>query len=292
MSDRFIEPLLIFIRGLFMGSVEAVPGFSAGTVALITGIYERLIHSIGKIKFSFAKPLLKGNFSEFKKNLLTEIDFQFFIPLLLGMVIAVLTISKVIEFLINDYPAFSFAFFFGLILASSYMLYKKVVHFSFKMIILSVIGFILSFIFVGLNPIAANHSIPIILFSGLIASCAMLLPGISGAFILVLLGQYRYMLNALNTLSWAEIITFCAGALIGILSFSKFLDYLLRNHEAVTLAFLVGVMIGTLRVPFDEVVTNLANLGNPQFDIIFSVVLAIVGFISVVLLEMKFKYIE
>ena len=287
---KFMEAFLIFVRGLFMGSVEVVPGFSGGTVALITGIYERLIHSIGKIKFSFLKPLIKGNFSEFKKSLLEEIDFELFVPLFLGIGIAVLTISKLVEFVMVVYPAFAFAFFFGLIFASSYVLYKKILHFSFKMIMLTVLGFLFSFIFVGLNPIAANHSYPIIFFSGLIAICAMLLPGISGAFILLLLGQYQYMLNALNTLNFPKIIVFCTGALIGVLGFSKILDYLLTNHEGVTLAFLVGVMIGTLRVPFNIVTDNLAKLGYPTFDIVFSIILAIIAIIFVVFIEMKFMY--
>lgn len=288
MTNKFIEPLLIFIRALFMGSADIIPGVSGGTIALITGIYERLVHGIGKIKFSFLKPLFKGNFSEFKINLLEEIDFQLFIPLLLGIAIAMLTLSKVIGFLLEVYPAFTFAFFLGLIIASSYVLYTQIVHFSPKMIIISIIGFVLSYIFVGLNPIAANHSLPILFISGMIAICAMILPGISGAFILLLLGQYNYMLNALNSLSWTEINIFCAGALIGILGFSKILDYLLQHHEEITTALLIGVMIGTLRIPFEQVTSNLGG----GFDWISCIILAIIGFILIVLLEMRFKYIE
>ena len=272
-----------------MGSVETIPGVSAGTIALITGIYERIVHGIGKIKFSFIKPLIKGDFSGFKKSLIDEIDFQLFIPVGLGMVIAVLTIAKIMGFLIEVYTAFTFAFFLGLILASAYVLYTRIVHFSLKMLILSIIGFVLSFMFVGLNPIAADHSLIIIFFSGMIAICAMLLPGISGAFILLLLGQYYHMLNALNTLNWTEIITFCAGALIGVLGFSKFLDYLLQHHEEVTMAFLIGVMIGTLRIPYDKVASNLS--GSP-LEIPLCIILAIIGLVLIVLLEKKFKYIE
>ena len=289
MKDKFVEPLLIFVRGLLMGSVETIPGVSAGTIALITGIYERIVHSIGKIKFSFVKPLIKGNFSQFKKSIIDEIDFNLFIPVLLGMAIAVITFSKAIGFLIEYYTAFTFAFFLGLILASSYILYTRIVHFSLKMFILTIIGFVLSYIFVGLNPIAADHSLPIIFFSGLIAICAMLLPGISGAFILLLIGQYDHMLNALNTLNWTEIITFCLGALIGMLGFSRILDYLLQNYEEVTMAFLIGVMIGTLRIPYEEVATNLSG---SQFEIPICIILAIIGFVLIVFLERKFKYIE
>lgn len=289
MTNKFIEPILIFLRGLFMGSADIIPGVSGGTIALITGIYERLVHAIGKIQFKFIIPLFKGDFSKFKKSFLDEIDFQLFIPLLLGIAIAMLTLSKVIGLLLENYTAFTFAFFLGLILASSYVLYTQVVHFSPKIILVSIIGFILAYIFVGLNPIAANHTLPIIFFSGMIAICAMILPGISGAFILLLLGQYHYMLNALNSLSWTEIITFCIGALIGILGFSKFLDYLLKHYEEITLALLIGVMVGTLRIPVDQIS---ANINGSPLDIILCIALIIVGFALIVLLEMKFKYIE
>lgn len=289
MTNKFTELLLIFIRGLFMGSADIIPGVSGGTIALITGIYERFVHAIGKIKFSFVRPLFRGNFSEFKINLFEEIDFQLFIPLLSGIVIAMFTLSKVIGFLLDIYPAFTFAFFLGLILASSYVLYTHIIYFSPKILIISGIGFILSYIFVGLNPIAANHSLPIIFVSGLIAICAMILPGISGAFILLLLDQYHYMLNALNLLNWIEIVIFCIGALIGILGFSKILDYLLQHHEEITILLLIGVMLGTLRIPFEQITSN---LGIDVFDWIFCIILVIIGFALIVFLEMKFRYIE
>lgn len=290
MKNELLNSILIFLRGLFMGSVELVPGVSSGTIALITGIYERLIHAISKINFSFVKPLFKGDFSGFKTKLLEEIDFQLFIPLLLGIGIAVLTLSKTIGFLIDYYTAYTFAFFLGLILASAYVLYTHLDEFSPKLIIISIIGFIFAFIFVGLNPIAANHSIPIIFFSGMIAICAMMLPGISGAFILLLLGQYRYMLNALNTLNLVEIITFCLGALIGILGFSRLLDYLLKHYKGVTLSFLIGIMLGTLRTPYTEVANNIN--GSIITEIVICVVLAIAGFFLIFFIEKQFKYIK
>jgi len=289
MFNKLKKPLLIFLRGIFMGSADIIPGVSGGTIALITGIYERLVHGIGKIKFSFLKPLFKGNLSEFKETLLDEIDFQLFIPLLLGIAIAMLTLSKVIVFLLHDFTAFTFAFFLGLILASSYVLYTKVTHFTIKTFIFSIIGFILAFIFVDLNPIAANHTLPIIFFSGMIAICAMILPGISGSFILLLLGQYDYMLTALNNMSLREIIVFCIGALIGILGFSKLLDYLLQHHEEITMSFLIGIMVGTLRLPVNEIITN---IGFSPIEVISCIALAVIGFVIIILLEMKFKYIE
>ena len=288
MKNELINSIIMFLRGLFMGSADIIPGVSGGTIALITGIYERLVHAIGKINFSFVKPLFKGDFPGFKSKLLEEIDFQLFIPLLLGIAVAMLTLSKVIGFLLEYYTAYTFAFFLGLILASSYVLYTELVKISPKIIIVSIIGFILAFIFVGLNPIAANHSLPVLFFSGMIAICAMILPGISGAFILLLLGQYEYMLNALNTLNFVEIITFCLGALIGILGFSRLIDYLLKEYKELTLTFLIGVMLGTLRTSYNEIATNLN--GSILTDIIMCIILIIVGFVLIFVMEKKFNY--
>ena len=283
MNFDFKEMFLIFLRGIFMGSADIVPGVSGGTIALITGIYERLIQAISSIKFSFVKPLLKGDFAEFKTKLFEEIDFELFIPLILGIGIAFLTLAKVISYLLDTQTAYTFSFFLGLILASAYILYTKLDGINLKLIIITIIGIILSYIFVGLNPIAANHSLIVIFISGLIAICAMILPGISGSFLLLLLGQYQYMLNALNSLNFVEIIVFVSGAAIGILGFSKLLNYLLKNYESATMAFLIGIMIGTLRLPINQITTNL----NGSW--IICVLLALIAFIIIFVIEKRFK---
>ncbi|WP_295620089.1 DUF368 domain-containing protein [uncultured Methanobrevibacter sp.] len=266
-----------------MGSADIVPGVSGGTIALITGRYERLINAISRIKFGFIKPLLKGDFSEFKAKLIEEIDFELFIPLILGIGIAFITLAKVISYLLETQTAYTFSFFLGLILASAYILYTRLGGLKLKLIIITVIGVILSYIFVGLNPIAANHSLIVLFFSGLIAICAMILPGISGSFLLLLLGQYQYMLNSLNTLNFVEIIVFCAGALIGILGFSKLLNYLLENYESATMAFLIGIMLGTLRLPVMKITATVQGSWIP------CIVLAVIAFIIIIVLEKKFK---
>lgn len=269
-----------------MGSADIVPGVSGGTIALITGIYERLVHAISSIKFGFIKPLLKLDFSGFKTKLLEEIDFQLFIPLLLGIGIAFLTLAKVVTFAMNNYAGYTFSFFLGLILASSYVLYVQLGKFSLKTFVMALIGVILSFIFVGLNPIAANHSLIVIFFSGMIAICAMILPGISGSFILLLIGQYEYMLSALSSMKIPEIITFIFGALIGILGFSKILNFLIENHKEITMAFLIGIMIGTLRIPVNNIVMDV----NCSWILCF--ILVLIGFVLIVVLENKFNYVE
>lgn len=277
-----IETFLIFLRGLFMGTADVIPGVSGGTIALITGIYERLIHAISRIDFKFILYLLEGDFKKFKQNVIQEIDFELFIPLLLGIGLAVLTMSKVISYLLANYPAVTFAFFFGLILSSAIFVYNHVDELNIKNISFLVIGLIFAIIFVGLNPIHANHSLPILFISGAVAICAMILPGISGAFLLLLLNQYEYMINALNNLQFVEIITFIAGALVGILSFSRILDYLLIHHKSVTMAFLVGLMIGTLRLPYEKIVVSAESP-------ILIVAAAVIGFIVVFILEKRFE---
>jgi putative membrane protein len=277
-----IETFLIFLRGLFMGTADVIPGVSGGTIALITGIYERLIHAISRIDFRFILYLFEGDFKRFKQNAVQEIDFGLFVPLLLGIGLAILTMSKVISFLLANYPAVTFAFFFGLILSSAIFVYKHVDELNIKNLAFLVLGFIFAIIFVGLNPIQANHSLPVIFLSGAVAICAMILPGISGAFILLLLNQYEYMINVLNNLQIVEIVTFGAGALIGILSFSRALDYMLTNHKSVTMAFLVGLMIGTLRLPYQKIVVSMQSP-------VLIVAAAVIGFLVVFILERRFE---
>lgn len=283
------EAFLIFIRGLLMGSADIVPGVSGGTIALITGIYGHLIESISKIKFAFIKPLFKGDFKGFINGIFEEIDFKFFIPLVLGIGVAFLTLAKVVTYCMDVHTALTYSFFLGLIIASAVILFKKLEHINLKNFVFAIIGAILTFIFVSLNPMAANHSLPILFFSGMIAICAMILPGISGSFLLLLLGQYEYMLTALHELHFSEIIVFVVGALIGILGFSKILNYLLKHHEEVTMAFLIGVMLGSLRVPGVEIINSVSlNMAG----LLPCLIVAIIGFVLIIIMETKFDYID
>lgn len=283
------EAILIFIRGVLMGSADIVPGVSGGTIALITGIYAHLVEAISRIRFGFVKPLLKGDINGFINGLFEEIDFKFFIPLVLGIGVAFLTLAKVVTYCMDVHTALTYSFFLGLIIASAVILFKKLNEINLKNILFALIGAVLTFIFVSLNPIAANHSLPIIFISGMIAICAMILPGISGSFLLLLLGQYKYMLNALHQLHFAEIIVFVVGALIGILGFSKILNYLLKNYEELTMAFLIGVMLGSLKVPAVEIV----NSAGLSFAGLFPcLIIAVIGFGLIIILETRFDYIE
>ena len=289
MNDKFLEPFLIFVRGLFMGAADIVPGVSGGTIALITGIYEHLVHAISKIRFRCLKPLVKGNFNEFKVLFKEDIDYKFFIPLIIGIAVAMLSLSKVISYCMEVYTAITYSFFLGLIIASAYVLIRQIPKLNLKHVGFAIVGFIAAYIFVSLNPIAANHSLPVIFISGLIAICAMILPGISGSFLLLLLGQYEYMLNALHNFHLSEIIVFIVGAIIGILGFSRILNYLLEHYKEVTMAFLIGVMVGTLKIP---AVNIIASTSAGLLDIVSCIIAIIVGIVLIVVLETKFNAIE
>ena len=286
---NFKEAFLIFIRGILMGSADIVPGVSGGTIALITGIYAHLVEAISNIKFAFVKPLLKADLKGFWAQLLDEIDFKFFIPLLLGIGVAFLTLAKVVTYCMDVHTALTYSFFLGLIIASAVVLFKKIAKINVKHLLFAVVGFILTYIFVSLNPIAANHSLIVLFLSGMIAICAMILPGISGSFLLLLLGQYKYMLNSLHTLNFTEIIVFVVGALIGILGFSKILNYLLKNHEEVTMAFLIGVMLGSLRVPAVEIV---GSVSMTFAGLLPCLIVAVIAFVLIIVLETRFDYID
>ena len=289
LNFNFMEAFLIFIRGVLMGSADIVPGVSGGTIALITGIYGHLVEAISKIRFGFVKPLLKGDINGFLTGLFEEIEFEFFIPLVLGIGVAFLTLAKVVTYCMDVHTALTYSFFLGLIIASAVILFKKLNEINLKNILFALIGAVLTFIFVSLNPIAANHSLPIIFISGMIAICAMILPGISGSFLLLLLGQYKYMLNALHQLHLADIIVFVIGAVIGILGFSKILNYLLKNHEEITMAFLIGVMLGSLKVPGVEIL----NSAGLSFAGLFPcLIVAVIGFAIIIILETRFDYME
>ena len=283
------EAILIFVRGVLMGSADIVPGVSGGTIALITGIYAHLVEAISNIKFGFIKPLFKGDFKGFWNQMLEEIDFKFFIPLILGIGVAFLTLAKVVTFCMDNYTALTYSFFLGLIIASAVVLFKKLNKITVKNLLFAILGAVLTYIFVSLNPIAANHSLIVIFISGMIAICAMILPGISGSFLLLLLGQYAYMLDALHTLNFKEIIVFVIGALIGILGFSKILNFLLKNYEEITMAFLIGVMLESLRVPAVQIINSVSiNISG----LLPCVIVAIIAFAIIIVLETRFDYIE
>jgi putative membrane protein len=235
-----------------MGSADIIPGVSGGTVALITGIYDDLIFAIRSIDPRFLiypfLALRRRDYMKRARESFDSIDFHFLIPLIIGIAIAFLVLAQIIHSLITNYPFLVYAFFLGLILSSAIVLYIRMEE---KKLFHLLLGIVLSSLFLSLSSIQLNHSLPVIFISGVVSICAMILPGISGAFILLLLGQYDYMLNAITNFSVKPIIVYLIGAVIGILAFSRVLSFLIKKYRAPTLSLLIGVMIGGLKRPLD-----------------------------------------
>lgn len=252
-----------FLKGMAMGMADIVPGVSGGTVALIVGIYERLVRSISRVKPDTVMKSIRR-----EKG---GIDLELFLPLGAGIGLAFILMSNVILFLLHDLASPTYAFFFTLIFGSAVLLLRSEKLGKAVNLIFTVVGFVLAFWLVGLDTAGFGHSLPIIFASGLVAITAMILPGISGALILLLLNQYEFLLDALKGLHWAEIITFMAGAILGLLAFSRVLNRLLENYRAQTVAFLIGLMLGALRLCYD----NMAFDSNTIFPIWLA---ALIGF--------------
>lgn len=275
-----------------MGVSDIIPGVSGGTIAFIFGIYERLINTIKSFNFdllvSFFKFVFRGKFSEFREDL-KKIDLGFLIPLGFGILIAFAIGSRIIPHLLENYPAYTFAFFFGLILASVKLIHMKSKRIKLNKLFFGLVGFFIAFLIAGLKELMVSHSYSIIFFSGFIAIAAMLLPGISGSFILLLLGQYKFMLEVLKNVELDYIFIFLSGAIIGLLSFSRLLSFLLKRYHSCTLWFLIGLMLGALRIPFENIVyvqkiyPDLGFVWN-LFSVSLVVILFLVGMIFVLLI--------
>lgn len=271
------EPLAVFLRGILMGIADIIPGVSGGTIALITGIYERLVKAIDEINVLVIRHLLRKNFLTALGNI-RSINFPFLLPLLIGISISFLSLSRLISILLTFYAPLTYAFFSGLIFSSAIVIFSRIGRFSLVCLAFLVIGLLFGFWLVGLTSMYMGHSLPVIFLSGSLAICAMILPGISGAFILLLLNQYEYMIEALHYLLLDRIISFLAGAIIGILSFVRLLEILLKKWRRETFSFLVGLMIGSLRRPLQVVISNKGYF-------IPSIISGLIGIVIVVLLE-------
>lgn len=237
------QNILTLLKGMAMGAADVVPGVSGGTIAFITGIYERLLNAIKNVNLHNLKLFFTGKFKEFWRN----IDGTFLLMLILGIGISFLSIAKLMTYLLEHQPVLVWAFFFGLVLASAIFV-GKTVKWNVKTILFLVVFAVLSFFITSPSnlPLATSDSYLYIFVCGAIAICAMILPGISGSFILLLLGEYAYMLNAISTLNLTVILIFIIGAAIGIISFSHALSWLFKRFKQATLAALTGFMLGSL----------------------------------------------
>lgn len=251
MNRTIKEYLLLVLKGMAMGAADVVPGVSGGTIAFITGIYEELINSIKSVNLKTLKLFFTGQFAAFW----TAINGTFLISVFLGVGISIFSLAKGLEFLLNTFPILVWAFFFGLIVASAIYVARTIKKWNFGTVTAGIIGIAIAYLITVISPAEANTTYLFIFISGAIAICAMILPGISGSFILVLLGMYKFILEAVGNFEIAIILTFLAGAVIGIIAFSNVLSWLLKKYHNITIAVLAGFMVGSLNKvwPWKEV---------------------------------------
>lgn len=306
MRKLFPDYLIITLKGLAMGAADVVPGVSGGTIAFISGIYQELIDSINNVNLSVLKTLKKDGL----KAAWQQVNGGFLLALLSGIFISVLTFSKIITHLLEDHPILVWSFFFGLIIASIALIWKETSNWKVVDILALVIGIVVSYYITIARPVSSPDSYWYIFLSGFIAIIAMILPGISGAFILLLMGSYETVIGTINKFregivkfdmailgdAMLKLSVFALGAIIGLKSFSKILHWMFEKHKNTTLALLIGFMAGSLNKvwPWKQVLETRINthgevvpfiensilpqnfVGNPQ--VMTAIILAIVGF--------------
>ncbi|CAM4036963.1 MULTISPECIES: DUF368 domain-containing protein [Flavobacterium] len=313
MRKLFPDYLLITLKGIAMGAADVVPGVSGGTIAFISGIYQELIDSINSINYSAIKNVRKKGI----KETWNSINGNFLISLVLGIALSVLTFSKIITHLLESKPILVWSFFFGLVLASIAFIWKEITQWSIKTYIALIIGVVISYYITIAKPAESPESLPYLFLSGFLAIIAMILPGVSGAFILLLMGSYQTVIGTINQFregltslnfeiigqAMVKLMTFALGAIIGLKLFSKILTWMFANHKNSTLAVLIGFMIGSLNKiwPWKEVLETRVNShgeivpfleksilpqnfnGDPQ--ILTAIIMLVFGFVLIFGLE-------
>ena len=248
---------VITLKGIAMGAADVIPGVSGGTIAFITGIYEELINSIKSVNLSSLKLLLTFKFKDFWQ----AINGTFLLSLFTGIAISIISLAKGLKYLLDHYPILVWSFFFGLVVASAIYVARTIPSWKPGTVAAGIAGIVVAYYITVLTPAEANTTYWFIFLSGAIAICAMILPGISGSFILVLLGMYKFILEAVGNFQFAIIVTFLAGAAIGIVSFSNVLSWLLKKYHNITISMLAGFMVGSLNKvwPWKEVVETFTD---------------------------------
>lgn len=263
--------LRLFITGLSMGTADLIPGVSGGTIAFLSGIYEELIASIKLMTGDVLRLFLRFKFAEG----IRLIPFKFLTPLALGLFGAIFLLANLLSYLLTTYPVFVWSFFFGLVLASTFVVTKRIKKWG----MVDVMGFIVSaigaYILVGFVPIETPSGLPVFFLAGMIAIVAMILPGISGSFILLLLGKYQQILGAVTSRDFLTLLVFTLGAVFGIALFSRVLSWLFARHHDISVAILAGFMLGSVRKiwPWQEVIQTRIDSHGEEVPLVVNNVL-------------------
>lgn len=269
-----------------MGLADLVPGVSGGTIAFLFGIYDELLYTIKLVTGKIPKLVLTGKF----KQAFRLIPFRFLIPLGAGIALAIFGLVHIVSFLLDTQPMFVWSLFFGLVLGSAHVVSRRITTWTANHVLLMLIGFVVTFIIVGLPSIGGSTDPLAIFGTGAIAITAMILPGISGSLIMVLLGQYEIIINAVAERDLVVLAIFAAGAIIGLALFVRLLTWLLKHYHLAVIAVLIGVMAGSLRRiwPWQStgdsgVTTNF--LPSLEVSLVWALALMIIGFAIVMMLE-------
>jgi putative membrane protein len=288
----------LLLRGYAMGAADVVPGVSGGTMAFILGIYEELIHSIKSVA---SRDFVKAVVSLRWREALGILNWPFLLAVAGGILLAILTLAQGLEWLLEAQPALLWSFFFGLVLASVLTVSRRILHWTPVLVLALIVGAVGAYLLVGLVPVQTPNTWWFLFLSGALAICAMILPGISGAFILLLLGKYQYVLSAVNQRDIVTLGLVVAGAAMGIVTFAQVLDWLFKRYHDLTVALLTGLMLGSLRKvwPWKETVEWIVDRHGNQLpvvehnilpgaltaDVVLAVLLALVGFGAVLLMD-------
>ena len=238
-----VKHLIVALKGFFMGAANVVPGVSGGTIALITGIYKEIIEALNSLmEKETGKSLFRGDFRGFWK----QIHGTFLLPLSIGVILSVFTLAKLMTYVLANHPVQTWAFFFGLIVASAILMFKDIKGWGIKEVIFTLAGVALGLAVCTLSPTQTPDNWLFIFLCGAIAVCTMILPGISGSFILVIMGKYDFIMQAVSELNWSMLVVFALGCVVGILAFSKILHWLLGRFEKQTMLVLLGFVLGSL----------------------------------------------
>ncbi|MFP4555254.1 MAG: DUF368 domain-containing protein [Bacteroidales bacterium] len=296
--------LLHALKGVGMGAANVIPGVSGGTIALITGIFERVIHAIKSFDTKAVSLLFKGKV----KELFQHTDFYFLLTLGAGMIASIISLARVLKFMFESYPVFIWAFFFGLIVASVYYVGKTISKWNIGVIVALIAGASLAIWVSFMNPATQNDSFVYLMLCGVVGVCSMILPGLSGSFVLIIMGNYELvMIDAVNEGNFDVLLPVILGGIIGVLALSHILSWIYKKYKDQTIAILTGFILGSLSIlwPWKNEIYRVNNAGEYVFinnekivqgyslyipdsltnEVVLAIIIAIIGFISIALIE-------
>lgn len=284
------------LKGIAMGAANVIPGVSGGTIALITGIFERLMDAIKSFNVKAVKLLFKGKIKDFANH----VDLFFLVFVLSGIVIAIVSIARLFEYLFEDYPVYIWAFFFGLVAASVYYVARRIGRWTWQVIVSFAIGTTVAVVISVLTPATENAEIWYLFICGIVAACSMILPGLSGSFVLILMGNYQLLLDAVNDLCWEILIPVVIGGGAGILFFAHLLSWVFKKFRDQTIGLLSGFIFGSLGIlwpwkhtfveTFDgkeEIIGYDWYIPEMNVEVSIAILIILIGIVSISLIEGK-----